>query len=198
MSQLVSTSKSYLAIAQAREALQDADPRDFKQEWVKGKEEFHLRTKGHTEYVIARHVATKADSMYSIRVKSFNREEPLSIRFGDPLHNQVRQSFNDISALRVAQREFVRDSVEGGALLHHVRERDFYSVGSSLKGTLFTSELLDTGSGLVLVRGDLSTDLSHPGNRLILEVTWRSSIGTGGPLAFVVDRRYAALLEPSR
>jgi hypothetical protein len=198
MSLLVSTSKSYLAITQARDALLKADPRDFKQEWVKGKEEFHLRASGNTEYVIARHLASKADLMYSIRLRCFNREESLSIRFGDSLHNQLRESFNTIADLRVAQRQLVREAVEVGALLHHVRQRDFYTVSHSQKGTLFTSELPDTGSGAVVVRGDVSRDVSHPDKKLILEVTWRSAAGTGGPLAFVVDPRYAALLEPKR
>lgn len=196
MSQLVSPAKSHLASTQACDALRSADVRDWKQEWTKGKEEFRLKINGHTEYVIARDFAATIDSIYSMRVKNFGREESLSARFAEPLHRQLRETFDSIAALRVAQREQVGQAIETGVLLQHVRERNSYFVSTSQNGTLFTSELPDTGSGAILVRGDLSRDVSRPDKRLILEVTWRTAAGTGGPLACVVDSRYATLLPP--
>jgi hypothetical protein len=183
---------------QARDALGKIEPHSWRQQWNKGTEEFHARLNGQTEYVVTRDIGAKSSSMYSIRVRNFHKEEALPVRFGDPLHHRLHQTFNDINTLRGAQRSLVIETIKTGALLQNVRERDLYSTSSSQKGVLFASEIPDTGSGAILVRGDLTRDTSHAEKRLILQVTWRSSIGTGGPLTFVVDRHYEGLLAANR
>lgn len=194
----VSSGRSYMANEQARAALQGADPRDFKQEWNKGKEEFHLKVNSYTEYIVSQNIAASADSQYSARVKYFGREEVLTKRFGDPLDSQLRATFRALADLRASQRKVVAEAIQSKALLEHVSERESYAFNAAQKGVLFTSMLPDTGSGGIIVRGDLSRDMSRPDKRLILEVTWRSSVGTGGPMSFVVDRQYAQLLDSTR
>ncbi len=198
MNMSLSPSRSYVACIQACDALRKIEPHNWRQQWNKGTEEFHAKLNGHTEYVVTRNLAAKSPSMYSLRVRSFHNEQALPVRFGDPLHHQLHETFNHINALRGAQRRVVIETIKTGALLQNVLERDLYSASSSQKGVLFASEIPDTGSGAILVRGDLTRDTSHAENRLILQATWRSSIGTGGPLTFAVDRHYEGLLAPKR
>jgi len=194
----VHSARSYMANEQARAALQGADPRDFKQEWNRGRAEFHLKLNGYTEYIISHNPAAPSDSQYSARVRYFGRDESLSTRFGDLLNSQLRATFKAIADLRASQREVVTEAIQSKALLGHVSERESYALNAAQKGVLFTSILPDTGAGGIVVRGDLSRDMSHSEKRLILEVTWRSSVGTGGPMSFVVDRQYAQLLDSTR
>ncbi|MEY4700588.1 MAG: hypothetical protein RL326_775 [Pseudomonadota bacterium] len=198
MSASLTQSRSYASCIQARDALQKIEPHKWRQQWNKGIEEFHARLDAHTEFVVTRNIAARSSSMYSIKVRNFHREESLPVRFGDPLHHQLHETFNHIVALRGSQRDVVIDAIKTGAILGHIRERDLYSASFSQRGVLFASEMPDTGSGAILVRGDLTRDTSHPEKRLILQVTWRSSIGTGGPLTFAVDSHYEALLAAKR
>lgn len=198
MAAAVHSARSYMANEQARAALQGADPRDFKQEWNRGKEEFHLKLNGYTEYIISGNIAVAGDSQYSARIKYFGRDELLSTRFGDSLNRQLHATFQGIAELRASQKEVVTEAINSKALLEHVSERELYALNAAQKGVLFTSTLPDTGAGGIVVRGDLSRDMSHPDKRLILEVTWRSSVGTGGPMSFVVDRQYGQLLDSTR
>jgi len=191
----VHSARSYMVNEQARAALQGADPRDFQQEWKKGKEEFHLKLNGYTEYIISHNLVSGNESQYSARIKYFGRDEALTTRFGDSLDRQLRVTFQGIADLRASQREVVAEAIQSRAILEHVSERESYALNAAQKGVLFTSMLPDTGSGGIIVRGDLSRDMSHRDKRLILEVTWRSSVGTGGPMSFVVDRQYAQLLD---
>lgn len=198
MNTAVSPAKSYGDRMRASETLHKTDPRAWKHEWNKGKEEFRLKIDAATEYIVARDYAATSDSVYSIRVSSFNREQSLPVRVGDSLHRQLSLTFRAIDQLRREQRKVVSEAVRDGEILKHISERDLYPTNHSPKGVLFASELPDNGCGTILVRGDLSRDMSHPDKALILQVTWRSSAGTGGPLTWVVDPRYAALLEPRR
>jgi hypothetical protein len=198
MNSSMSHAKSHVESVQLCQTLQKLDSRTWKQEWNKGKEEFRLKINGYTEYIVARDFSAKSNSMYSIKVSSLNRERSVPVEFGDPLHRQLHRTFHEIDALRHEQRKVVSDAIRDGTILNHIRERDLYPVNHSPKGVLFSSELPDHGFGAILVRGDLTRDQSNPNKTLILQVTWRSSTGTGGPLTSVVDPRYSALLEPRR
>jgi len=198
MAAVVNAAKSYTAQLQAWEVLRKADTRDFKQEWSKGKEEFHLKLNGYTEYIISWSPAARIDSQYSVRIKHLGREEILPARLGDLLDMQLRATFREIAELRTTQKDVVLEAIKSGALLEHVSERDHYSLNAGRKGVLFGSMLPDTGAGAILVRGDLVRDMNHPEQRLVLEVTWRSSLGTGRPIGFVVDKKYGQLFDSNR
>lgn len=198
MGAVINSANSFAAQVQAREALRAADPRDFEQRWNKGREEFHLKLNGYTEYIISRNTAAQADSQYTARVKRFGREESLSMRYGDLLTRQLRETFTAISLLQATQKENVINSIRSGAILEHIVQREAYSLNAMRKGVIFSSQMADAGQGAILIQGDLVRDMNHPDKRLVLEVTWRSSVGTGGPLGFVVDRQYAQLLDSTR
>ena len=201
MGTTVSGARSFFLSSQALADLSKADIRDFKQHWNKGIEEFHLRTNGYTEYVIARSYAVKSDSMcsaYEARVRNFGKEEVISVRFGSPLERALGDAFKAVDTLRASLKERVIEAVTSGELLEHVEDRESYSLNAVRKGVMFSSRLPDVGRGEILVRGDLSRDMSHPDQRLVLEVTWRHSVGTDGPLRFIVDRQYERLLNTKR
>ncbi len=198
MATTVSESKTVLTTLQAREVLAKASPQEFKQHWNKGREEFHLKVNGHTDYIIAKSPVPTASAMHTVRITSFGRETVLSVRFGSPLDAALRETFKAIALLRATQRESVIEAIKSGAVLEQIEDRQSYALNSSRKGVLFSSRLPDGGDGSVLVRGDLTRDMSSPDKKLLLEVTWRSSIGTGGPLAFVVGRKFERLLEATR